>query len=226
MKVRWDVDDATSVALKIGEFRAKVQINGDEMPAKLRLGKRSSFSFTLPDGRDAAIAVSPNIAGRPDVTLTVNGQMMVETAKKPLKCEKCGEIVKPNDKFCGACGHAMPPPENHMHQKHVKTATRVIIWLAVLFALFGILMASVFHSNTELAINLILSGIMAGLAFWSRKSPLPAVMVATAVYLAVIVLNAAVDPSSLAQGWIVKLVFIILLSRGIKAALALRTANE
>ncbi len=225
MQIRWDVDDATSVVLNIGVFRTRVLINGNAIPARISMSKKNYFAFDLPDGRDAVIAVSPKIAARPDITLTVNDELMVATPRQPIRCAACGKTVKPNDKFCGACGHEMPPPEQHLHKKHVNAAMHAIIWLAILFAVAGMLMYYTSHEKSDLAGGLVLSGIMAALAFWSRKAPLAAVLVATAIYFALIVLDAIIDPKTLAQGVLLKILFIILLVRGIKAALALRTAN-
>jgi len=76
-----------------------------------------------------------------------------------------------------------------------------------------------------LIVNGILAAIMVGLALWGTRSPLPAVLIATATYAVVIVANAISDPATLGQGWIVKLIIIAFLFKGIKAALALRTSN-
>lgn len=76
-----------------------------------------------------------------------------------------------------------------------------------------------------LIVNLIIAAVMAALSLWARRSPLPAVIVATATYVVVVVANAMVDPATIGQGWIVKFIIITFLIKGIKAALALRTAN-
>lgn len=76
-----------------------------------------------------------------------------------------------------------------------------------------------------LIVNLILAVAMGALSLWARRSPLPAVIVATATYLVIIVANAIADPATIGQGWIVKIIVISFLIKGIKAALALRTAN-
>ena len=76
-----------------------------------------------------------------------------------------------------------------------------------------------------LIVNLILAAIMLALALWARRSPLPAVLIATATYLVLIVGNAIGDPRTLAQGWIIKIIVIAFLIKGIKAALALRSAR-
>jgi hypothetical protein len=73
--------------------------------------------------------------------------------------------------------------------------------------------------------NLILAGCMGGLAIWSRRAPLGAAIVAATIFAAVNVFNAIVDPTTIAQGLFVKIVFVALLARGIHSALALRAAN-
>jgi hypothetical protein len=73
--------------------------------------------------------------------------------------------------------------------------------------------------------NAVLAAVMAGLALWSRRSPLPAVIVATATYAVVIVFNAIMDPKTIGQGIFVKIIVIGLFVKGIKAALTLRVAD-
>jgi len=72
-------------------------------------------------------------------------------------------------------------------------------------------------------INYLLASIMAGLYFWARKSPFPAMLTGLCVYLVLIVLNAIAEPISLVQGWIWKVMIISALVGGMQAALAERT---
>ena len=73
-----------------------------------------------------------------------------------------------------------------------------------------------------LMVNGILAIVMTILYFWGKRAPLAAILVATATYCVIIVANAIVDPRTLAQGLIVKIIVILMLVNGIKAALALR----
>lgn len=75
-----------------------------------------------------------------------------------------------------------------------------------------------------LIMNGILAVTMLGLSIWGRRSPLPALIAAAAVYAVVNVGNAIIDPASIGQGLFMKIVVFALLARGIKSALALRTA--
>src|SRR5205807_636257 len=76
-----------------------------------------------------------------------------------------------------------------------------------------------------LIVNLILAAIMLALSLWARRSPLPAVLVATATYAVVIAAAAISNPATLGQGLLMKIIIIAFLIKGIKAALALRTAS-
>jgi hypothetical protein len=76
-----------------------------------------------------------------------------------------------------------------------------------------------------LIVNLMLSVIMLILAWWSKRKALPAILIATAIFVAVQVVSAIVDPTTLGQGLIIKAVVIAVLVKGIKGALSLRAEN-
>lgn len=63
---------------------------------------------------------------------------------------------------------------------------------------------------------------MLGLFFYSKKSPLAALLMAMGVYAAVIVLNAIMDPLTLGQGLALKIFVFALLINGVRMALELR----
>lgn len=75
---------------------------------------------------------------------------------------------------------------------------------------------------TVLGTNLILALVMFGLFLYAKKSPLVAMIMALGVYVAVVILDAIVDPKSIGQGLYVKIIFIAILVNGIKSALELR----
>ena len=230
MNRRWDVDDTTVVTVKVGGFgRNSLTVYGVQVPAKLRLRKKSNTSFILKDGRRATLTIRPQFATAPDVELRVGDRLLVETDAKPRQCGSCQTAVKPNDQFCASCGHPMPSGEDHAHQKNVKQAARTIWTLAVLFLLSGVALYFIAKSKAAksavLVVSLVLVAIMAILAVWAKKAPLAALVVATATYCVLIVTNAIVDPRTIGQGLILKIVVVTLLVRGIKSALALRVSN-
>jgi hypothetical protein len=266
LNIQWDVDEATVIKAKMGAFgKSVLTVRGTEIPNELKLRKKMRFWFDLPDGRPAEILVSPRFGGAADIELRVDGQLMAPTEKQPVKCDACGAVVRPNDRFCEACGHPTPPAENYLHRKRLKEASGAIWMMAVLFAIFGVVFFFITRSQgapilgklagmdanarvtatatgvtytvsalrdkiswapwNVLFLNLFLAVVMVGLAFWGRRAPLAAILVATATYAVVIVANAIVDPATIAQGVVVKVIVILVLFRGIRGALALRPAN-
>jgi len=73
-----------------------------------------------------------------------------------------------------------------------------------------------------LGLNLFLALVMLGLWMWSKRSLLPAIITALGIYVTVILASALYDPKSLAQGVIVKVIVIVALAKGVRAALATR----
>ena len=72
-------------------------------------------------------------------------------------------------------------------------------------------------------LNYFLAIVMFSLYLWARRSPFPAMVTALCVYLALIALNGILDPNTLAQGFLIKAIFIAALVAGIKASLAARS---
>lgn len=262
MKFSWDVDESTQIEVTLGAFGTKiVSVNGRQVVAPGGTRLKREVSFQLPDGRAGLVSVKPQLLGRQDVELRVDGRLRAESTKQPIKCASCGATARAFDCFCDGCGKPLPSPEERIQLKRVQRATNGMRTLAVLFAIYGVVMFfatqsqtstalaqlasldgkamlplnGVTHSVAEwrdqirwepwgvLATNFVLAAVMACLALWGKRSPLPAVLIATATYMTVLVFNAILDPQTIAQGIFVKIVIIGFFVKGIKAALVLRT---
>ena len=178
---------------------------------------------------------------------------------KDLRCPACKAEIQLLDEFCAKCGHALGTPARFMHRHSVQGATSAIWFLAVMFALFGVVMFFLMRDTTQtalanlaqfadnevlqpidgvtytagelrkrviwehrgvLVVNLILAAIMVVLAWWSKRRALPAILIATAVFVVVQVAGAIMDPATLTQGIVVKIIVIVVLIKGIKGALS------
>jgi hypothetical protein len=148
----WEIDDATVVKAKFGAFGKKVVKLNDQEVHNGRKIEKGQIPFALPDGRQAAITVKGQLVGGPEIDLRVDGNLVVETGKEPIRCPKCATAAKPYDKFCGKCGEAMPTAEHYQAKRNVKHATGAIKILAVLFLVFGILMYFVTKSQADAAL--------------------------------------------------------------------------
>jgi hypothetical protein len=75
-----------------------------------------------------------------------------------------------------------------------------------------------------LVVNLVLAAIMGVLWLWARRAPLPAIAGARAVFVVVQVVSAVVEPTTIYRGIIIKVIALLALGKGLRAALAAREA--
>jgi hypothetical protein len=68
------------------------------------------------------------------------------------------------------------------------------------------------------AVVILIAGIYVLLAFWTKKKPYTAILTALIIFICLEVLGAIVQPASIFQGWIVKIVILILLLVGLRNA--------
>jgi hypothetical protein len=69
-----------------------------------------------------------------------------------------------------------------------------------------------------LVVNIALAAVYLGMWFWAKRNPLAASVTALLLFITVIVVNGVYEPKSFAQGFLVKIFFIIALSKAIGAA--------
>lgn len=77
-----------------------------------------------------------------------------------------------------------------------------------------------------LAIPIGIGLAFVALFFWARKSPLPALITAFALFVVVHAVSAVVDPTQLYQGILIKVFFIAALIKGIRSALEERVLSQ
>jgi hypothetical protein len=77
-----------------------------------------------------------------------------------------------------------------------------------------------------LLVNAVLAVLLGGLWLWARRAPLPAIACALALYVVVQVVSVVLDPSSIAKGIVIKVLALVALYSGFKAALAARATLQ
>jgi len=222
-KTIWQVDADTTVQLQMGAFgRRALSVNGTEVQRWRCTKREDSTDLVLPTSlKKAHLRISYQFLGQVTTDLRVDGRLMVR-AEDLVKCTGCGTTPKAYDTFCASCGRALAPPEDYAHIRQLKWARNSIAYLGVMFVVFGVIVSLVTKNPTVLAINLILGAVMGALFLWSKRAPLAAIIVASGTYLVVVTTNALIDPRSLGQGLVLKILIIAALAKGVKSALALR----
>lgn len=137
------------------------------------------------------------------------------------------------------------------HKKHIKNGRTAIMAVAILILLSGIGFyflqngeiarevrrvealpnmvvdqAVVAKLRTQikalLVVNIALAAAYLGLFFWARTNPFGAALTALILFVTLILVGAAVNPATIVQGWLVKIIVIGALASAVKSGLAHR----
>ena len=158
-------------------------------------------------------------------------------------CVHCGQPRSPEATFCKICGKALPQlsaaprvirqndiadtPAGQTLQidmlgKQTRSAANALMFVAVIQGLVAIAVSAFAFAQfgaIGCAILWTIAVAFFGLAFWARRSPLPATICGLALFVSLHLLDAIADPSTIANGWLMKIIIIGLLVRGIQAGL-------
>jgi hypothetical protein len=149
-------------------------------------------------------------------------------------CEHCNSINGPLSKYCSQCSFPIRGSEEEKASFQltvssrrrffddamgkIKSARSAIFGLAALFFIFGLFMGFGMGDYATMIVNLVLCVIYLVLAAWCNQNPFGALLTAFIIYLTLIVINMLIDPATLFQGIIIKIVIIAWLAKGIRSA--------
>jgi heme A synthase len=162
-----------------------------------------------------------------------------------IACPHCAAENLPDAAFCESCGKALPSSGSTgprvvteasgtksrlatMHvledlRKQTKKAAGALLAVAILQAVFGAVIIMILKGNDQEVPPIVYISIFGiavaffGLFLWARKSPFPAAIAGLVLFVTLHGLEAVADPKSLANGWLVKLIIIVILVNAIKA---------
>lgn len=106
------------------------------------------------------------------------------------------------------------------YDKHIRNA-RIMLFIIGGLQLLPLLFLAHLTTRAKLlvaSISIIVSCIFFVLALWTRQRPYAALLCASIVYITLIAINGILDPNTLLQGAVVKVVIMILLILGIRNA--------
>ena len=158
----------------------------------------------------------------------------ISTTAKESKCSNCTKSIQKEETFCGNCGF----PENGSEQekkkfnyskklkqdvidnakKKLKSVKILLYVMAGINFFSGLYYLSQPSATAEVIASIFATIIFIGCAIWVNKSPLVAVLSAFGFWLLIQILSAILEPTTLFQGLILKIIFISIFIKGIKSA--------
>lgn len=153
----------------------------------------------------------------------------MENTSNELKCNCCHSLCKESDKFCGNCGyplHASPEEQKRFsmnfttHNDDVRIVkdrireARLILFIIATFTFIQSLLIFINDANISVfAINLILVCVYIYLGVWAKEKAFAAILIGGLIYITFMLLSAFIDPSTIAKGLVIKILFIAALIR-------------
>jgi len=104
------------------------------------------------------------------------------------------------------------------YDKHIRNA-RILLFVMAGLSLLLLVNAAPFNTIARIiagGIIVVFAGVFAALAFWTKKRPYTAILCALIFYVFLIVCAAFLDPTTIFQGWVLKIIIIILLILGLR----------
>lgn len=166
-----------------------------------------------------------------------------------VTCPHCSVENADGAAFCVSCGKALPLAsagpkvvsgdqfattavgrglQGDQLKKQLRTASNTLFLVGVLMVVGGVVVYAMLQNApagarklapTLLVVNLVLAAIFFALGGWARVSPLPAAIVGLALFLTLQLVNAVLDPTTIAQGIIVKVIVIVVLIKSVSAGM-------
>lgn len=151
-------------------------------------------------------------------------------ATNPGQCRSCGAALGAGQ-FCEKCGADQQALSfdadvaRVIHSDSIRSATSSLLWVGILMAAGGVLGFAIGGGEDVLGfgINLGISAFYFGLWHWSKQQPLGATAAGLGVFVTLHVASAVIDPATIAQGLVLKIVVLVLLVRGVRAGVMLRS---
>lgn len=161
-------------------------------------------------------------------------------------CAYCNTQAKPEDTFCTQCGYPLKGTEAEQnifisarqveeidlftYNKTLRQASNTLYYLAGIFILSGLAYFFI-HKDEEDVVtvvitDLIMAAIFLVLGAYSKKKPLACIISGLSLYVIVQVLNAIIEPISIAKGIIIKIVIIGYMIKGIKSAMEIEKIRK
>lgn len=170
----------------------------------------------------------------------MENQPVTIPANEIIYCDACHVAVNTADTFCNNCGYPLKGTEQEQGnfiahltvneielsdlKAKIKKGGDSLYYVAAAFGL-GVLVSAFASQDDEgwlatLIIGLIICGIFVFLGSYARKKPFAALVSGISLYLIITILIGILDPVTLFRGFIFKIIIIILLINGLRAALA------
>ncbi len=141
-------------------------------------------------------------------------------------CSACRAPIPSPERYCGACGYDTYK-DDHIEaflEPKLRQARGWILAVGIIYVVSALIQVTLMNEGLPrdaVTLQLVLNGALClvhlGLWWWARTAPFAAALVALVLFLTLQLVEAALDPSSLGRGIIIKVLFLIALVSAVRA---------
>lgn len=162
--------------------------------------------------------------------------------KESINCSLCTTLSLSEANYCTHCGYPVGGDRDtkELFESYYKVkrgdlesaiattrkATKTLFIIAVVILVYNTVLGLGANNKAIIAGGIITAIVFTGLALWSKTKPFTAIASALLVYITLLLIDAAADPSSIVSGIIIKIIIISYLVSGIKSALEAQHIQE
>lgn len=152
---------------------------------------------------------------------------LIDDTPTATTCNQCKTAMAARERFCPSCGadREVEWQVAGLEMTKLASARKWILGIGVWYLISGAIMLLVLRKQlgTDEQRNLVLvtsGGLFAvhlGLYVWAKTAPLAAAVVSMLLFVTLHTANAALDPSTIYKGIVIKVLFVLVLAKAIQA---------
>lgn len=162
---------------------------------------------------------------------------LIDDSPTATTCNKCKAEMGARERYCPSCGadREVEWKVAGLEMTKLAKARNWILGIGVWYVISGAIVYLIMRKelatdadrNMLLGTTAVLFVLHVGLYFWAKFAPLAAAVVALLLFITVHAANAAVDPSTIYKGMVIKVAFVLILAKAIQAGLEIhRMRNQ
>jgi hypothetical protein len=162
---------------------------------------------------------------------------LIDDTPTATTCNKCKAEMGARERYCPSCGadREVEWKVAGLEMTKLAKARNWILGIGVWYVISGALMYLVLRKQYAtdadrdmlLGTTLVLFVLHLGLYVWAKTAPLAAAIAALCLFVTVHVANAAIEPSTIYKGIVIKVAFVLILAKAIQAGLEIhRLRNQ
>ena len=158
----------------------------------------------------------------------------MESNTETLTCSQCAQVLNPRGVYCTNCGFPEGGSDDERRsfllrvssrkrlltdaQRKIKNAKIALIVIGAFYMLVALLYVFAYDDAATAIANAFVGILYFILVVWCERQPFTSILTGFVIYISFIIISVIIDPVTLVQGILIKIIIVAALIRGIYSA--------